>query len=247
MKLVQINIWQGKLGKQIIDLLNDEKPDFVCMQEVNDLKGGSGYKFFSTLDEIKQEAGFDHVFMSPTYASQYMNRTMEYGNAMLSRLPFVKTETLFTRGEYMTGFDVEERDGNIRNLQVAAVEIGSKRLNLLNHHGHWIYGTKAGDDETLRQMALIAEAVRGLEGPVIMCGDFNLAPGSTSIGLINEQLTNLSAKHGLKRTYTELSVVDEVCDYIFVNDHIKVHNFKESGKLVSDHKALILEFDLQTG
>ncbi|MGH7194602.1 MAG: hypothetical protein ACREJM_13880 [Candidatus Saccharimonadales bacterium] len=36
MKIIQLNIWQGKLGKPIIDYLNAEKPDFVCMQEVND-------------------------------------------------------------------------------------------------------------------------------------------------------------------------------------------------------------------
>lgn len=244
MKLIQLNIWQGKLGQQIIDFLKEEKPDFVCMQEVNDLKGRAGYKFFATLDEIKNDAGFSDAFMSPAYSSRYMERELEYGNAILSRLPFKSTDTVFTRGGYTRNFDVEEQDGNDRNLQVSTIDVGGATLNLLNHHGYWIYGTKAGDQETLRQMGVIAEVVRTLKGPVILCGDFNLAPDSESLGLINEELTNLSVKNGLRRTYTELSVVDEVCDYIFVNDKVKVLSFKKSDVLVSDHNALIMEFGL---
>lgn len=244
MKIVQINIWGGKLGQQIIDLLKTERPDFVCMQEVNDLEGRSGYKFFATLDEIKKGAGLDHSFMSPTWSARYMERRISYGNAILSRFPFDATETIFTHREYIPEYDVERDDGNVRNLQIATVEAGGRKLTLLNHHGYWMYGTKAGNEETMRQMGLVAEQVRKLSGPVIMCGDFNLAPDSESLGLINEELINLSKKHGLKRTYTQLSVVDSVSDYIFVNDGIKVKSFRKSDELVSDHCALIMEFEL---
>ena len=248
MKIVQLNIWQGKLGQPIMDLLNEEKPDFVCMQEVNDLQGSSGYKFFATLDEIKKEAGFDHAFMSPTYSSRYMERELEYGNVILSRLPFKSTKTLFTHGAYVRNFDVEQ-DGNDndnnRNLQIASVETGGKTLNLLNHHGYWLYGTKAGNDETLRQMKIIADAARDREGPIIMCGDFNLAPDSESLGLVSKELRNLSVEYGLERTVQPLfSPVNEVIDYIFVNDRIRVKSFAKSDKLVSDHNALIMEFEV---
>lgn len=244
MKIIQLNIWGGKLGQQVIDFLKAEKPDFVCMQEVNDLKGRAGYKFFATLEEIRKGAGMSDAFMSPTYSSRYMERELEYGNAILSDVPFTSMETVFTRGEYMRGFDVERNDGNIRNLQVASVEIDGKQLNILNHHGHHIPGTKDGDEETMRQMRLIADTIGRLEGPVIMCGDFNLAPTSRSIAIINEQLANLSSANKLERTYNQFSVVDTVCDYIFVNDAVKVRDFRMSDELVSDHKALILEFDL---
>ncbi len=245
MKIIQLNIWQGKLGAQIIDFLKNEKPDFVCMQEVNDLNGRSGYKLFATLEEIRKDSGFREGFMSPAYSSRYMEREMRYGNAILSSLPFKSKKTVFTRGEYSRHYDIEDRDGNDRNLQIVTVEVGGRTLNILNHHGYWIYGTKAGNDETLRQMKIIAAEIRKLKGPVIMCGDFNLAPDSESLGIINQELTNLSVKHGLKHTYTWLSPLrDTVCDYIFVNELIKVRSFNMSEELVSDHKALIMEFDL---
>ncbi len=52
MKLVRLNIWGGKLGQQSIDFLQAEQFDFVCLQEVNELQGTSGYGFFATLDEL---------------------------------------------------------------------------------------------------------------------------------------------------------------------------------------------------
>ncbi len=244
MKIIQANIWGGKLGQQIIDFLKAEKPDFVCMQEVNDMQGRSGYKFFATLDEIKDEAGLGHKFMSPTYSARYMERKLSYGNATLSKPPFDSTGTIFTYREYIDNFDVERDGGNIRNLQVSSVKVKGKTLNILNHHGYHIVGTKKGNDETMRQMRIVADVVRKLKGPVILCGDFNLSPTSKSLSLINEELTNLSLENGLKRTYSPLSAMNTVCDYIFVNEAVKTRSFRVSDELVSDHKALIMEFDL---
>ncbi len=244
MKIIQLNIWGGKLGEQIIDFLQAEKPDFVCMQEVNDLKGQAGYKFFATLEEIKTGAGFSDSFMSAAYSSRYMERELEYGNAILSKLPMLNSKTIFTCGRYKRNFDITQEDGNIRNLQLVEVEIGDARLHILNHHGYHINNSKSGNSETLRQMRLIADTIDSIDGPIIMCGDFNLAPDSQSIGIINDRLTNLSIAHKLKCTYTQLSAVDKVCDYIFVNEQIKVRDFVMSEEILSDHKALVMEFDL---
>jgi endonuclease/exonuclease/phosphatase family metal-dependent hydrolase len=243
LKIIQLNIWGGKLGFQVIDFLKAEKPDFVCMQEVHDLKGSSG-ALFSTLDEIKEEGGFSESFMSPTYSFRYMERELEYGNAILGKTPFDSTETVFTRGAYKRNFDFMTDDHNARNLQVSATRIGNTPLHILNHHGHHVQGSKAGNDEITQQMRIIADAIEPLAGPVILCGDFNLAPSSPSLAVINEKLTNLSIAYKLKRTYSQFSIINEVCDYIFVNDRVKVRRFEMSKALVSDHKALILEFDL---
>lgn len=244
MKIIQLNIWGGKLGQQIIDFLNEEKPDFVCMQEVNDLKGRAGYKFFATLEEIKEGSGFNEAYMSASYSSCYMERQLEYGNAILSNLPFKSTKTVFTNGEYKHNFDIVNDDGNVRSLQVAQVQVGDTTLNILNHHGYHLGLNKSGNDETMRQMGLVADVIDKLDGPVIFCGDLNLNPSSESVKIIDKKLTNLSVTNNLKRTYNQFSVVNEVCDYIFINELVKVIDFKMSDELLSDHKALILEFVL---
>lgn len=244
MKIIQLNIWGGKLGLQVVDFLKKEKPDFVCMQEVNDLKGRAGYKFFSTLEEIRDKSGFEYSAMSASYSSRYMERELEYGNAILSNYKILSSKTVFTRGEYRRNFDIEKDDGNIRNLQIAKVATDSGEINFLNHHGHHIQDSKLGDDETVRQMRVIAGAIEKLNGPVILCGDFNLSPESDSIKIIEEKLTNLSVKYGLKNTYNQFGTSSAVCDYIFINDSVNISDFRMADEIVSDHNALILEFSI---
>ena len=132
----------------------------------------------------------------------------------------------------------------MRNFVHAVVDLNGQKLNLLTHHGYWIQEHKNGNPETLRQMKQLGEYIDDLDGPVILTGDFNLAPDSESIGLINQRLTNLSTKYKLTTTRTNLTHKKEVCDYIFVSDDVKVKSFKASDEVVSDHKALILEFDV---
>lgn len=76
-----------------------------------------------------------------------------------------------------------------------------------------------------------------------MTGDFNLEPHSESLELINNMLTNLPIKYGLKTTRTELTHKTEVCDYIFVNDQVKVESFKALEDIASDHMALVTVFE----
>jgi endonuclease/exonuclease/phosphatase family metal-dependent hydrolase len=242
-KLIQLNTWGGKLQFQILDFLKSERPDIVCMQEVHDLKGPSG-AVFATLDEIKEAGGFEFGFMSPTRSFQYQQRKNSFGNATLSRLKILKAETVFTHGKFKDNFDLTKHDFNSRNFQHLILQSGKRRINVLNHHGYLVLGTKDGNHETARQMEVIADYISKLSGPLILAGDFNLTPRCDSIKVLNRQLLNLSAKYRIKSTFNQFNSNDVVCDYIFVNDFVKVRNFKVSDELVSDHKALILEFDI---
>jgi endonuclease/exonuclease/phosphatase family metal-dependent hydrolase len=242
MKLLQLNVWKGKLEYQILDFLKEYDADILCMQEVHDLPGSSE-GVFATLDEIHAASRLEHRFMSATHGFNYMNRTARYGNALLSQFPFANQATVFTRGSYVSDFDIPPNDINIRNFQ--HVTLQDSGLHVINHHGFYVHGSKAGNDETLRQMKMLADYVAKLSGPIIICGDFNLEPSSASIHLIEDQgLINLSAQHNLTSTYTELSALDFACDYIFVNNAVRVVSFKKLKALLSDHAALELEFTL---
>jgi endonuclease/exonuclease/phosphatase (EEP) superfamily protein YafD len=93
-------------------------------------------------------------------------------------------------------------------------------------------------------MHQIADYITTLSGPVILAGDFNLAPHSESLEVINKQLRNLSVEFKLETTRTFLTSKVEVCDYIFVNGAVKVTKFLALEDIASDHKALVLEFDV---
>jgi len=243
-KLVQANIWGARLGYQVKNFLAKEAPDFACLQEIVDIKGGEAIMFLS-LQEIIEDSVLKHSYMSPNFSFSLMRRRARFGNAILSRQPFTKKKTLFTRLRYLANSDFyKDKDYNVRSLQHIVTNVNGKSLHVLNHHGHHIQEHKNGDTETMRQCRLIADYIGRLSGPVILTGDFNLAPHSKSLEVLNSMLTNLSIEYGLRTTRTPLTHKKEVCDYIFVNSLIKVQNFYASDELISDHRALILEFDV---
>lgn len=243
MKIVQLNIWGGRLGGQIIDLIKAEDPDIICLQEVVDAKGDAAMSI--TLTEIAEKTGFNHVFMSPVFSYKIMNKVAHFGNAILSKHPITSEETIFTNLEYQTDFDFDDHDYNIRNLQHAIIDTGGQKLHVLNHHGHHIHQHKKGDKETLRQMQQISDYIKQLDGPVILTGDFNLAPDSESLQILNKQLHNQSVIHKLETTRTDLTFKKEVCDFIFTNDAVDLSEFYVAEKVASDHQALVALFSLR--
>lgn len=243
MKLLQLNAWGGRLQDQVVDLLHKERPDIVCLQEAVDVRGGNA-AFFLTIDDIPEDLNLSHRFFSASFTFDFMRRELGFGNCILSKFPISKQETIFTNLEHVSGFDFNDHDYNIRNLQHAVIETSQGKLNVLDHHGHHVHQHKNGDAQTMRQCKQIADYVSNLAGPTILTGDFNLSPGSESLGQINAVLINLSVQAGLKTTRTVLTKKTEVCDYIFVNELVKVSDFKAADEVVSDHKALIVEFDL---
>lgn len=242
MKLVQLNAWGGRLEHQLADLLSDEAATFVCLQEIISTKGDGA--FIISLEQLQTKAGLANSFMSPVMTFNLMNKKASFGNSILSEFPISAPQTIFTNLVHKDNFDFDSDDYNIRNLQHAQVTIGDTKLHILNHHGHHVWQHKNGDAQTLRQMTQIADYISQLDGPIILAGDFNLAPHSQSLELINASLRNLSVDYRLTTTRTQLTSKKEVCDYIFVSEAIKVNSFKASDRLASDHQALILDFEI---
>ena len=94
----------------------------------------------------------------------------------------------------------------------------------------------------MRQCGEIADYIKALEGPVVLTGDFNLAPESESLEQINTVLVNHAKERGVLTTRTSLTHKTEVCDYIFTGSDIGVIDFQVLDDIASDHKALVVEF-----
>ncbi len=242
MKLIQLNIWGGKFINQMAAFFGDEKPDIVCMQEVHEMPGLTNY-LFGPLHEIKELSNFSESFMAPYFEFNYMNRKTSYGNAILSQQKARNTKTIFTRGQFTKNYDTDTAPADQEPYNFLHVEL-ENGLHVLTYHGLYVPGSKAGNDETLVHTQMIIDYIQTLPGPVILTGDLNLTPDSPTIQLLDKSLRNLSAENNLTNTYNQFGMHAVVCDYIFVNDKVKVKSFAVSEALVSDHKPLILEFDI---
>lgn len=246
MRIIQLNIWHGKLGELVIDFLNKQKPDIVCMQEVNDIPPGPIYGMFVPLHEIQQRTGLKYASFAPAFSYSFMNRTSLFGNAILSKFPLEKQKTVFIHGEYKDNFDMNEDDYNIRNLQICQAATSSGRLTIVNHHGFHDKDPN-GNEQTVDALKKVAKIVGDLEGPLVFCSDLNVAPGSRAMKSLNNLgLINLAVENNISTTLSQVHFLDKPipCDYIFTSKNIRINSFRAAGEIVSDHKPLILEFNL---
>ena len=244
MRLIQLNAWSGRLDYALTSFLEASKADLVCLQEAIELKGGEAGLFFMSIEDMQDALGAKYLAFGPTLSFNFMQRTADFGNAIISRLPIQKSEVIFIHQQHQPNFDFIAHKPNMRNLVHAVIDIHGQPCNFITHHGYWIHEHKDGNEETMRQMKLLADYIDGLSGPIVLTGDFNLKPHSESLEQINSRLTNLSIKYQLKTTRNSLTTKTEVCDYIFVNDQVRVKEFYAAEELMSDHKALVLDFDI---
>lgn len=240
-KLMQLNMWAGRLEHSLKDFTAAERPDILCLQEaVSFAKGDAG--MFFTIEKLQKALALRYVSFAPVFSFKLMNGIAEFGNAVISRFPIEKSEVVFTYLSHKENFDFNDDDYNVRNFIHTVINVEGAVYNVLTHHGYHVPEHKQGNQETMRQMQLLADYIDQLTGNIILAGDLNLAPRSKSIELINSRLTNQSIAHKLKSTRNALTHKTEVCDYIFNSQGVDVKSFRAAEELISDHKALIMEF-----
>ena len=98
-----------------------------------------------------------------------------------------------------------------------------------------------GDETTVKVMRKVANIVKSLDGPIVMCGDFNIiheAPAMRELDFLRD----LTYEYGIDNTLSGLKFNGKVaCDHILVNDAVRVKRFRVLDDIVSDHKALVAE------
>ena len=246
MKIIQINAWLGAFTSQIIDVIMREEPDFVCMQEVltsnidNPL-----WPRYSMLQNIEAATNIKATF-SPTYAFSSMGAKVSLGNAVFAKQTPVSSRTIFTHGEYIENQTARNFKRNIRNAQI--VEFKNPGITIINHHGYHEKDPLGSNDSLLSIQKRLQKNLKTILPAELVCGDFNLKAESPALKpLYDLQLSSLTAKHGIKNTLSGMFRVKNIevaCDHIFINKYIKEVNFSMLDDIISDHKALVLEFEV---
>lgn len=246
MKILQTNIWQGRLVKNFIDLVKEINPDIITLQEACSCKETDFQTLnLSSLEDIKKEFPNYNEVLAPTYSFRTMDAEIMFENVILSKYPILDGNVVFTDLEFKKDFNAKYDNYNIRNFVHATIDINGSKLNVITHHGHHVEGTKEGNEETLRQMTMLRDYIKQLSGPVILTGDFNLSPKCESLEVLNAELKNLCILNNVQTTRNEFAKkAIQVCDYIFTNDLVKVNTFEVEKMLVSDHQALLLDFEI---
>lgn len=262
MKFISFNICiKIDNSKKIGKFIESQKPDIVAFQEIVRHFDESVFDMYKSKSHIEKIIGkrLPYSFFGPQWITDAMRKNgkinrnfngfVEQGNEIISKFPIVSATNEHHHKKYSlelewANFHTEDHP---RSVQIVELDVNGKKLQILNLHG--LYSKNKQDSErTLNQCEYILNASKRKNIPTIIVGDFNLFPDTKSIQILNKEFRNLIEEYNITSTRPEfndgMDKGDNVVDYIFINDKIKVNNFEVFDTDISDHFPLILDFDI---
>ncbi len=213
--------------QRIADVIKQEKPDLVGLQEVD-----RGVKRTEGKDEIAELARLTGMHFAFAHNLDYQGG--HYGVAILSRYP-------------ITGIDhrkyenrrVAERRGMLRT----EVNLGGRTLNFVTTHLDYQYA-----DSRLFETEQLLSFLATVKGPMIVAGDFNDEPmGSsykTMLGRFEDSwMRNRGKSEGF--SFPADKPIKRI-DYIFTTPgFVKTKRAWVVNTLASDHLPLVAEVEIR--
>lgn len=242
MKIITLNIWEGKITEALLKFIVTYKDvDVFMLQEVlhdaTELTAWEGFenkKIFSNIKELLPE---HNGYFAPSVFK-------EWGLAMFIKKDIVIEETgdifVHKHCESMVG-----KDGSTigRNIQYVRI-FDKKPITLINFHGLWNGKGKTDTEDRLSQSRRILDFIKNISHDIVLGGDFNLLPNTNSLQIFEKEagLKNLISDFGVTSTRTShYTKSGKFADYVFVSPTVRVKDFRVMKEEVSDHSPLLLE------
>lgn len=253
MKLISLNTWGGRAGKEklLAFFLAHKDVDIFCLQEIwsapyEHLEGHPAGRLNIEHSKIMVYGMQEISALLENHTAYFKPHHLDnYGLMMLVKndLDVISEGDVFV---YKDRGHIPEGDigFHARNVQFATIATKNGNRSILNFHGLWNGVDKSDSDERLLQSDRIIQFMKTLSNPYVMCGDFNLLPNTQSIKKLEDfGLRNLIKENNVSSTRTSFyTKAEKFADYIFVNEGITVEDFRVLPDVVSDHSPLYLEF-----
>ena len=215
---------------RIAGVLRETRADVIALQEVGDFRGSTPHERHA--EELAEAMG-----MKLAYGPNVVRGGRRYGNAILSRLPIVRSRN------YDLSVHAREPRGALR----CDIDVGAGNGNLLHlfciHLGLTV-SERRKQEALLLSADILRDALRS--DPVIVCGDFNYWRSGPTPSLVRGAIHD--AGHLLKqtrRTYPSRFPVLRL-DRVYVDAGVEPLSLRphqsELASLASDHLPLVMEF-----
>lgn len=261
MRLITLNTWGGRIAHKLIPFLAKQAPttDIICLQEVLDVSDADTKKqewkdISSAVDQhagIENRRTLDLYWKIKTALPEFnSNLSVAYSSGNERLATFIKKDLAIEKCTYRNLAVIKEDVYGVpfelgSPFQYSRIKGKDADYNICNIHGLWQHIGKEDTPERIKQSESWIKESKKLDGRSILCGDFNLAPETQSIALLEKAgFVNLIKEYGIKTTRNELyaSKKGKFADYIFVSKDIKVSEFGVIDEAVSDHLPLCVEF-----
>lgn len=255
MKIITLNTWGGRAGKEALRAFfvnHKDDVDIFCLQEIWSAPyqnldgmtvGGKSLDHSTIMTEGLQELSEILSDFTPYFRPHHGDN---YGLLTFVR----KTVEVAAEGElFVHKYKDFIPEGDIgkhaRNIQYVTVSRDGTPCTVINFHGLWNGLGKGDSEDRLEQSRNILAFTAGIGGHIVLCGDFNLSPDTESMRMLESSgFRNLISEYGVTSTRTSLytyTTQSPFADYVLVSEGIMVADFKVLPDEVSDHAPLYLE------
>jgi endonuclease/exonuclease/phosphatase family metal-dependent hydrolase len=265
LRILSLNGWSGRLGDGLVAYLGAADPDVLCLQEVTNTPGASSpwlvYRdegaelpqWANLFREVADTLPAHRAFFCPAARGPLFDGDTEipseWGLATYVRGTFPvigQIQDFVHRTFSADSYGEHPRPRNAHAVRLH--DYGTSRtITVVHLHGlrdlNGKDDTPARDAQTGRLIELIGRIRRDGDG-LVVCGDFNVLPGSRMIeALRGIGLNELVTANGFTDTRTSYyRKTPRFADYMLVSGDIDVRHFDVvSEPEVSDHRALLLE------
>jgi len=212
--------------ERIANVINKSKADIVALQEVDIHTARSGN--IDIVQALSNKTGLKHTSFG-------LNLEFEggtYGNAILSRYPIENNQN----------HHFKNISGEQRGVLTAVIDINNEDILFVNTH---LDHTDSDESERV----LYAEKIRDEiiphynQNTIILAGDLNDVPGSTTYHIINNCLQDAWARVGTGDGFTiPVQNAARRIDYIFYSGNIKPVYAETIQTEASDHLPVVVKF-----
>lgn len=247
LRLLQLNIYKGRLLESLENYLLKEDFDILTFQEVTGHL--AGFVDLDLFDYLKKK--LDLAGELSINWNAIGDKTSYFGNAILfkRKLKVGNMQQIWLK-PYR---EVDLNSQNWPTFPWSALsldfQVQDKRFTVVTSH---LVRGRTSEDKPYKanQAKILLNSLKNLKYPYILTGDFNLNPRTQIIGSFSSLATNLTLKAGITNTLNprthrvkKLFPKGIAVDYIFVSEEILVKEFKLIDSYdLSDHFGLSLTF-----
>lgn len=249
-KLFDLYSWKnpGKIKDSIIEYINQQQPDILCIQEFYRDTSTS----FNCEKDIKQKAE-----MKYSYVDIFLRKkgVYEFGMAIFSKYPIINSGSIKCsnekiKGNYVSYVDIKKDTDTIRiyNAHLQSFKFSNQNEVLFHENELTNEQIKEESKNLIKKIRtafiLRAEQVDDLKKQMkkspykfFVCGDFNDTPVSYSYRMIRGDLNDAfldAGKFGFGKTYQGVYPSFRI-DFILYPDEYQAANFEIGKVKFSDH------------
>lgn len=234
----------------IFNMLSDENPDILCLQEYYTSEDPDDFNNTDTLTRFLKTK-YSHIEYTTT-----MRKNDHWGIATFTKYPIVRKgkinfNTRWNNSCIYTDVLINKDTVRIYNMHLASLHFGKEEYKFIND----IIEEKEteeveGSKNILRllkrafivrskQAAMVAEHISECKYKIILCGDFNDTPSSFAYRKVKGDLNDAFTESGRGTSSTYAGKIPfQRIDYILHDDNFSSYNYTKQTETITDHYAI---------